>query len=129
MDSTSLLAIRPILALPTENLHPLQVFQNTALRPIMKMLQSKIYYYATIEISKLKNIRQLDERRSYVTQFFNKNPQKTRFLQGMVCGFFTEEEYSYYVSYEADINKRIKHLLIERIATAGPVEDSRPQYL
>ena len=120
MDSSLLISLRPDLKLSTEGLTAFQAFQNSTLRPILKMLNEKICSYAHFHIPKLTKIIHLDERRGYVTQFFNKNPQKARFLQGLVCGYFIDEEFAFYLSNDSDINKRIKELIIERIATSGP---------
>ncbi len=117
MISNTLLSIRPVLGLPTNDLTPSQAFQNTTLRPILKMLNDKICLYSNLEMPKLTKIIHLDERRTYVTTFYNKNPQKARFLMGMICGFFTEEEFSFYLSNQVEVNKRIKEMCIERIAS------------
>jgi hypothetical protein len=112
-----LLSLRPDLQLNADGLSLLQAFQNTTLRPILKMLNDKICLYSNLEMPKLTKIIHLDERRTYVANFYNKNPQKARFLMGMVCGFFTDEEFSFYLSNQVEVNKRIKEMCIERIAT------------
>ena len=118
METSSLLALRPDLSLETENLMPLQAFQNATLRPVLKLLHTKIIKYANEQMPKLKNIQQPNERRLFIKQFFDKNPQQSAYLQGLVSGFFTEEEYAFYLGNLNEANKRIKDLFIERIATS-----------
>jgi hypothetical protein len=118
MDNYGLISLRPVLNLESENLESLQGFQNETLRPVLKMLNDKIVTYAKLCLPKLMNIQHLGERRVFVKQYFDKNPQKAAFIQGLVCGFFTSDEFNYYSENSIIINKRIKDLFIERIATS-----------
>lgn len=118
MDNNALISLRPNLNFDSENLESFQAFQNKTLRPVIKMLNEKIITYTQLCLPKLKNIHHTGERRVFVKQYFDKNPQKTAFLQGLVCGFFTSDEFIYYTENSIVINKRIKELFIERIATS-----------
>jgi hypothetical protein len=92
-------------------------FQNAVLRPILKALNSK-FIAITIEfIPKLSNIEDNSQRRLYVKDYFNKNPKTVSHLCGMTSSYFTNEEFKYYLENFNEINKRIKQMSIERIAS------------
>lgn len=118
MDDVLLIQIRPKLAIEVDDVNKSACFQSSTLRPVLKMLHDKIILFSNEQMPKLKNIEHLNERRNFVKQFFDKNPQKSAYLQGMICGFFTEDEYLFYLKNTLELNKRIKDLFIERIATS-----------
>jgi hypothetical protein len=118
VDDITLLANRIFLKLDgtTEDSKGLQ-FQNTVLRPILKALNHKIVAIASEFIPKLINISDDIQKRVYVKEFFNKNPKVVSHLCGMTSSYFTIEEFNYYLENFNDINKRIKEMCIERIAS------------
>jgi hypothetical protein len=92
-------------------------FQNTVLRPILKSLNSKFIAIAIEFIPKLGNINDGIQRRLYVKDFLNKNPKTVSHLCGMTSSYFTNEEFKCYLENFNEINKRIKEMSIERIAS------------
>jgi hypothetical protein len=92
-------------------------FQNNCLRPILKMQNDKFIMSASLWMSNLKNILALPDRRRYISEFLNKNPHKTQLLLGIVVGMMTNVEYNYFCTNTSDLSKRIKDMLIERIAS------------
>jgi hypothetical protein len=118
MDDITLLSNRLILPLKNTVNDSVELnFQNTALRPILKSLNSKIIAISDIFIPKLKNINDDIQKRVYVKEFFNKNPKIVSHLCGLTSSYFTQEEFKYYLENFNDINKRIKQMCIERIAS------------
>jgi hypothetical protein len=92
-------------------------FQNKTLRPLLKLLNDKILSITQEKLPKLGNIAHLEERRKYIHQIFDKNPGVTHLLIGMIIGLMTMQELHYYLSNQNEINRRIKGMIIERIAS------------
>jgi hypothetical protein len=114
LDET-LISIRPKIQSTIEPSITILVFQNECLRPILKMLNDKINIFAKHWMTSLKNINDLNQRRKYATDFFNKNPLKSHIILGMVIGMMTTEEHAYTLDNVNEVSKRIKDLAIERI--------------
>lgn len=116
------IAIRP--KLQTERKQEdsiLLVFQNETLRPVLKMQNNTIKALALKHMPKVTAISEGLERRIFCQTFLNKNPLITHLLIGIIVGLFTEEEFKFYIENSAEISKRIKEMLIIRIADAlGP---------
>jgi hypothetical protein len=111
------LSLRPIIAFAKKQEDsPIHLFQNETLRPILKMQHKLIKSMALKQMPKIASLADDLDRRLYCQTFLNKNPLITQFLTGMVVGLFTEEELAFYSANTTEINKRIKEMLIVRIA-------------
>jgi hypothetical protein len=119
MNEDFRVSLRPIIAFEKKQEDsPLHVFQNVTLRPILKLQHNLIKCMALKHMPKVTSLSEDLDRRIFCQTFLNKNPLVTNFLIGMVVGMFTEEEMAFYTQYTAEINKRIKEMLIVRIADA-----------
>ena len=115
--NTAILAIRPqIESLAAEN--QAEQFQNQSLRPVLKLqnelilgiikhqaIQRKINLDRMEIADKVLKIKQLLKTESLMKQK----------LIGLIIGYFTTEEFAFYLSNENEINKRILLLMEERI--------------
>jgi hypothetical protein len=113
-----LMNIRPSIKLSnTDSDSEVLIFQNQTLRPILKFNNEKILKLINLHLPKLKNIVTADERRKYVIDYFNKNIAITHLLIGQVSGLMTMDEYETYLQNEAEYHKRIKTMIVERVAS------------
>ncbi len=94
----------------------IHIFQNETLRPILKMQHQHFVSMALKQMPKIASLSEDLDRRLFCQNFLNKNPLITNLLIGMVVGLFTESEMIFYTDNAGDVNKRIKEMLIVRIA-------------
>jgi len=95
-----------------------EVFQNTTLRPILKMQNDLIVLVFQNYVNQIKlpfKDFTVDKRMSSITTIISKDIQLQNTLKGIVIGLFTTEEYHYYSKTISNSNKRIKAMLIERL--------------
>lgn len=95
-----------------------EVFQNTVLRPILK-LQNDLFIASFVNyISKYKgdfyNLK-LDKRLAIIENAIQKDVKYRNTLKGMVVGLFTKEEYKLYTDNTSNLNKRMMTMLLERL--------------
>jgi len=95
-----------------------EVFQNTTLRPILK-LQNELIILVFQNYIKKNNIPfndfSAEKKMSSIEAIISKDIQLQNTLKGVVVGLFTSEEYGFYSNAIATYNKRIKAMLIERL--------------
>jgi len=116
----NLKAIRP--AIPSiAQLHettPAEQFQNTCLRPILK-LQNEILIalFRAYIVSRKGKFNQLAEtaKAAYIADNIKKDLKFKNLLLGTIIGHFTLEEYQQYQSHAAELNRRISNMLIKRL--------------
>jgi len=118
--TTSLNSIRPTIAISTENSTPIEVFQSSSLRPILKfqneLLLTIFNNYILdnkIQFAELKE----EKKKEFIFNHFKKNQAAKLFYLGIIIGMFTKEEYTFYTSNKQEINKRITSMLIERLSS------------
>jgi hypothetical protein len=95
-----------------------EVFQNTTLRPILKMQNDLIVLVFQNYVKQIKmpfKDFSVDKKMSSIASIISKDVQLQNTLKGIVIGLFTTEEYHYYSKTISDSNKRIKSMLIERL--------------
>ncbi len=113
-----LLKMRPQLSIETSmDDQDVLVFQSNVLRSILKMLNSSLVILGKTFMPKLQNISDDVQRRVYIKEYLNKNPLITSHIQGMVSGFFVKDEFVFYLNHQVEVNKRIKDMVVERIAS------------
>lgn len=95
-----------------------EIFQNTCLRPIIKL-----QHHLIIEI--FRNYIQLrkrvfyqldkDKKRSYIADHIKKDKNLNSFLLGVIAGHFTLKEWNDFLFDEKDLKKRISNMLVQRL--------------
>lgn len=120
LRDTALVALRPEIPSATVNSRTGtdEQFQNKTLRPIVK-LQSDLLLSAFRNYArKHKNMfytLSLEKRLTYIENAIQKDIKFRNSLKGMVIGQFTIDEYESYIQNSSAFNKRMMHLVIERI--------------
>lgn len=93
-------------------------FQNTTLRPIIKMkLALLIAYFELYLILQKFDFNHLNElkKTEFIERFFSKDNQLRNEIKGIIIGHFTLEEFAIYKNYLKESNKRILTKVKERI--------------
>jgi hypothetical protein len=118
--SSQIYQLRPtIKAEKTEQQHPHEVFQNNVLRPILKLQHELIL--RTVEntpnfFSILSRVHTKEQYIREIKPFIQSQVPFKNQLIGMVTGMMTLEEYDFYSTNSAEMNKRITQMIIQRIA-------------
>ena len=111
---------RPIIenAIVSENMTTAEKFQNSTLRPIIKMkhelLIAYFEYYSTIKILDFKDFTEF-KKVEFIESAFSKDSQFKNEVKGMIIGHFTLEEFAIYKNFNKELNKRIITMVKERI--------------
>lgn len=115
-----LVALRPEIpsAIVTSLMSFDERFQNTTLRPIVKLQNDLFILVFRNYIVKHKNVfytLSLEKRLQYIENAIQKDIKFRNSLKGMVIGQFTIEEYELYIQNSSSLNKRMMNLVIERL--------------
>lgn len=121
--SENKLSIRPVLknVIISGNRTPEEKFQNTTLRPILKLQHELlIAFFKNHLLSKRVDFSELNtlKKRELVDKVFSNDPKFKNEIRGMILGHFTVEEYRNYLAIAQDVNKRMMSMLRERIKSA-----------
>ena len=114
-----LLQLRPELssAQVLDETTAIESFQNTALRPILKLQNDTLIRLFLFDLkNKKQNFNQfsnLEKQKSISTHFKSNSPLKQQLL-GAVIGLFTKEEFEFYQKDSSKINKRIFSMFKQR---------------
>lgn len=119
MSSDPRLTIRPqIESLPANN--PVEDFLHQTLRPVLK-LQNELFLAITRHFFVKRKVRfanmNLAQQKQQVQHSIGKDNRLRGLLFGLVVGQFTEEELGFYLENEAEVNRRITQLLVQRLHT------------
>ena len=93
-------------------------FQNTVLRPIIKLQHELIlcYFEQFLKRKKSKVIELSDLQKTEVIQnMFSRDIQLKTDLRGLIIGLFTLEEYQQYLNLSSQLNKRINAIIQQRV--------------
>ncbi|TYA58973.1 glyoxalase [Formosa maritima] len=118
--STDLLECRPQIssALFFETMSDDERFQNATLRPIIKLQSDLIVEVFKNYVSKHKNVfldLSVEKQIDYIENAIHKDMKFRNSLKGMVIGQFTIEEYQFYITNSSALNKRMMHLVKEKL--------------
>src|SRR5690606_41572027 len=107
-----LLHIRPDVtgALLFDNMSVEERFQNTTLRPVIKLQHDLLIDVFKNYISKHKNVfydLSLAKQLDYIENAIHKDMKFRNSVKGMIIGQFTVEEYAIYIQDSSALNKRI----------------------
>ena len=118
--SQGLLQIRPqiISAKVNPNMSFDEQFQNRTLRPIIKLQNELLLAVFQNYITKHKNRfyeLSLENRLVYLENAIQKDIKFRNSLKGIIIGQLTVEEYAIYIKNSSALNKRMMHMVIERL--------------
>ena len=118
--SLGLLQIRPqiISAKVNPNMSFDEQFQNKTLRPIIKLQNELLLAVFQNYINKHKNRfyeLSLENRLVYLENAIQKDIKFRNSLKGIIIGQLTVEEYDIYIKNSSALNKRMMHMVIERL--------------
>lgn len=95
-----------------------EYFQNTVLRPILKLQNDLFVASFHNYINKHKRdfySLPVEKKLTVIENAIQKDIKFRNALKGMVIGLFTVEEYSLYIKNSSSLNKRMMNMLIERL--------------
>ncbi|MFS4416916.1 glyoxalase [Maribacter sp. 2307ULW6-5] len=115
-----LLALRPLVpkAKTTEQTGAEEHFQNTTLRPILKLQNDLLLQVFQQYIARRKNTfhqLSLEKRLAYISNALQRDIRFRNIVLGMVIGHFTVQEHALYSRAASAHNKRIASMAITRI--------------
>lgn len=111
-----LISLRPHIAVDAERISlPEEHFQQTTLRPILKLQNTLLLAYFNHKTAASKIPGEEKERLLFVENTIRKDAVLRNQLIGLVFGLFTEEEFAFYLQHASSLNKRIAQLIIKRI--------------
>ncbi len=93
-------------------------FQNQTLRPILKLQNDLFIEVFKNHISKHKNdfyLYSVEKKLQFIENTIQKDIKFRNALKGIVIGLFTLDEYATYIQNSSSLNKRMMHMLIERL--------------
>jgi len=117
---TFLLENRPVIAsaIVDDNTGVDEAFQNTTLRPIIKMQNDLLVAVFKNYIRKHKNVFHnltIDKRLEYIDNAVQKDIKFRNSCKGIVIGVFTIAEYETYIQNSSALNKRMMNIVRERL--------------
>lgn len=117
--TTDLLNIRPELSNVTvfETMSNDERFQNTTIRPVIKLQHDLLIEVFKNYVAKHKNVfyeLSLQKQIDYIENAIHKDMKFRNSIKGMIIGQFTVEEYTIYIQNSSDLNKRIMNIVKER---------------
>ena len=93
-------------------------FQNLVLRPIIKLQNDLFIEVFKNYVAKHKNVfydLSVDKRIDYISNTIHKDMKFRNSLKGIIIGMFTIEEYKLYIQNSSALNKRMMHIVKERL--------------
>jgi len=116
----NLLSIRPqiLSAKVYEGISAEEAFQNTTLRPIIKLQHNLFVAVFENYIVKHKNVffdLSMEDQLNYISNAIQKDIKFRNSLKGMIIGQFTVEEYKLYIQNSSALNKRMMNIVKERL--------------
>ena len=122
MNKTS---IRPIIILEKEAESEFEKFQNEVLRPILKLQNNLLVEIFKTYLAKRKGtFYTLSEKEQmlYIDQSIRKDMKFKHYLEGIITGMFTLEEYARFIENEEELTKRMINLLVQRLQSQFKIE-------
>ena len=122
MSKTS---IRPTITFEKEAEGKFEKFQNEVLRPILKMQNDLLLEIFKTHVEKRKGtFDKLSEKEKmvYIDQSVKKDMKFKHYLEGIITGIFTLEEYVRFMGNEEELTKRMMNLLVQRLQSQFKTE-------
>ena len=119
-------SIRPTLTFEKEAESEFEKFQNEVLRPILKLQNNLLVEIFKAYLAKRKGtFYKLSEKEQmiYIDQSVRKDMKFKHYLEGIITGMFTLEEYTRFVENEDELTKRMINLLVQRLQSQFKTEN------
>lgn len=112
--------IRPVLeGISDKNqISYVEYFQNTTLRPIIKLQHNLlIVFFKDYIVSRKTNFNSISNEKAFlfIEDVLSKDNRLKNKLLGLIIGFFTVEEFSDYLKNSSEYNKRIFGITKKRL--------------
>jgi hypothetical protein len=121
LNSVSKKSIRPSLTFEKEAESEFEKFQNEVLRPILKLQNDLLIEIFKIYIDKRKGtFYKLSDKEKmvYIDQSVRKDMKFKHYLEGIITGMFTLDEYAKFMKNEEELTKRMVNLLVQRLQSS-----------
>jgi hypothetical protein len=116
----SKLTIRPQIptALVNDNMTLEEKFQNTTLRPVIKMQHDLLFVRLESELNQaaFQDLTKEGKKQFIQNGLFKGNAIRSEVI-GLITGCFTVDEYIFYREDSKSVNKRILQIVIERVVS------------
>ena len=125
LNSVSKINIRPILTFEKEAESEFEKFQNEVLRPVLKLQNDLLVEIFKNYLDKRKGtFYKLSEKEQmvYIDQSVRKDMKFKHYLEGVITGMFTVEEYARFMENEEELTKRMINLLVQRLQSQFKTE-------
>lgn len=119
------ISIRPTIFFEKEAESEYEKFQNEVLRPILKLQNDLLLEIFKTYVDKRKGtFSKLSEKEQmvYVDQSVRKDMKFKHYLEGIITGMFTLEEYANFMENEEELTKRMVNLLVQRLQSQFKTE-------
>lgn len=126
MRETDKKNIRPTLTFEKEAQGELEKFQNEVLRPILKLQHELLLQIFKSYCDKRKGTFykiSVKEQVMYIDQAVRKDMKFKHYLEGIVTGIFTLDEYQTFLENEEELTKRMVNLLVRRLQSEFRTEN------
>jgi hypothetical protein len=102
----------------TNNMSDGERFQNETIRPAIKFQNDLLLEAFRNYTQKHKNVFKAlspDKKMDYIENAIQRDMKFRNSLKGMIIGVFSVEEYKHYIKNSSALNKRMMHIVIQRI--------------
>ena len=117
-EDIQLKALRPEIFTEQTASNEIESFQNQVLRPILKYQHELIIELTRNDVIFQKQISKsgtIEQKRITVKQFFLTQANYKYFYIGQICGLMTVSEFSMYLNFKKELDKRLVSMLADRI--------------
>ena len=112
-----LLGLREEILTKKSEQTPIEQFQNTTIRPILKYQHTILiaFFNANVHVQYIVSANSsLLKKQNQLKLFVSKQLAFRAQLLGMVTGLFTDAEFEFYLSEKVNLDKRIANMILER---------------
>ena len=112
-----LLGLREEILTKKSEQTPIEQFQNTTIRPILKYQHTIliVFFNANVHVQYIVSTNfSLQKKQNQLKLFTSKQLAFRAQLLGMVTGLFTDAEFEFYLSEKVNLDKRISSMILER---------------
>ncbi len=112
-----LLGLREEILTKKSEQTPIEQFQNTTIRPILKYQHTIliVFFNANVHVQYIVSANySLLKKQNQLKLFTSKQLAFRAQLLGIVTGLFTELEFEFYLSEKVNLDKRITNMILDR---------------